>query len=57
MNCIKVTERSDDFHACIDGKPGYWGCGKTPRDAIGNLVQAHPEQFNTEIDYEETKEA
>jgi hypothetical protein len=35
---ILITERTSDFHACIDGQPGKWGCGKTPMHAIADLV-------------------
>lgn len=50
MKIIKVTKRTDDYHACISGQPGYWDCGKSPREAIGNLVQTHPEMFGVKIE-------
>lgn len=46
---IVVTKRSEDFHACIKGQPGYWDCGRSPSEAIGNLIRTHPEQFNVTI--------
>jgi predicted RNase H-like HicB family nuclease len=42
---IIVTTRSNDYHAAIDGQSEIWGCGKTPREAVGNLVEAHKENF------------
>lgn len=47
---IKVTQRSHDFHACIDGKPEMWECGLTEEEAIGNLVKSHHKHFNIELD-------
>lgn len=48
---IVVTRRSDDFHACIEGNPGIWDCGKTITEAIGNLIRTHPEKFNLSLVY------
>lgn len=42
---IKVTKRQDDIHACIADNPGFWGCGQSIPEAIGNIVFAHPEVF------------
>ena len=50
MTRIIITERPDDYHACLDGSPRVWGCGETPSAAIGDLVRSHPERFGVEID-------
>lgn len=47
---IVVTKRSDDYHACLDGHPEIWGCGKTQYEAIGNLVSAHGDTFKIEVE-------
>lgn len=46
---IVVTKRYSDYHACPEGEPTCWAAGKTPDDAIGNLVRCHPERFNVQI--------
>ncbi len=33
---ITVNRRTNDWHASLG--PGYWECGKTSLEAIGNLV-------------------
>lgn len=45
---VVVTERTSDFHAQIKGTEA-WGCGATVKEAIGDLVFAHPEKFNVEV--------
>lgn len=46
---IAVSKRSDDYHACIDGKPELWGCGRTGAEAIGDMIKSHQKHFNIEI--------
>lgn len=46
---IRVTRRSSDFHACIDGHPELWSCGSTPDAAIGACVRAHRDRLGIEI--------
>jgi predicted RNase H-like HicB family nuclease len=48
---IVVTKRSEDYHACLDGHPEIWGCGKTPNEAIGNLISAHTDTFKIEVEH------
>ena len=48
---IIVTKRPDDYHACIEGHPELWDCGKSQQSAIGNLAWTHKEQFNLEIEF------
>jgi len=62
MNNIEVCERLMDywtdekgirrpkFHAQIKGQPGYWGCGQTRSDAIGELMRNHPGKFGINIE-------
>lgn len=42
---IVVSKRRDDYHACPEGETGLWDCGRTRTEAIGNLIQTHPERF------------
>ena len=42
---ITVTQRSDDWHACVTGDPAQWDCGKSPTEAVNSLVTSHAEQF------------
>ncbi len=50
MHKIVVTRRSDDYHASISGQSGLWGCGKTESEAIGDLVQSHPEALGITVE-------
>ncbi len=50
MTTINVTKRTEDYHACIDGEPGLWDCGKTPALAVGSLIYTHRDRFGIEID-------
>jgi hypothetical protein len=49
VNRIVVTKRSQDYHACIEGELGLWGCGATSTAAIGDLVSSHYEHFGVAI--------
>jgi predicted RNase H-like HicB family nuclease len=51
---IVVTKRTSDYHACVDGLPGVWDCGRTQDEAIGALLRTHPEYFDVEINGEHT---
>ena len=51
MSDIVVTERSNDFHACIRGHPELWGCGKNYDEAVGSVIRSHKEYFNIKIEY------
>lgn len=50
MNGITVTQRSDDFHACLAGQPGKWECGRTEAEAIGKLVISHAAELGVPLD-------
>jgi hypothetical protein len=43
------TTLATDYHACIEGSPQCWGCGKTANEAVGDLVRTHGDKFNLEI--------
>jgi hypothetical protein len=49
---IVVTERKDanDYHACLNGRPEIWCCGKTQDEAIGSLIRTHAEIFKIEVE-------
>jgi len=46
---ITVTKRSSDYHACLENRPGIWGCGRNICEAIGDVIMNHPERFNLNI--------
>jgi len=48
---IIVAKRSDDFHACLEGHPEIWGCGKDSCSAIGDLTSTHKDCFKIEVEY------
>lgn len=48
---IDVTKRSDDYHACITGKPEIWGCGRNVDEAIGDLIRSHTTGCGVTIHY------
>ncbi len=33
-----VTQRANDWHACVTTQPGTWGCGPTPSAALESAV-------------------
>lgn len=45
-----VTKRTDDYHATLASNPAIWGCGRTPIEAIGDLLLAHQYVFNVTVD-------
>lgn len=49
MNIITVTPRWDDIHAYANKEQGIWGCGKSVNWAIGDLISAHQEYFNIQL--------
>lgn len=38
---LKITERSADYHCCLDGNDAVWDPGKTPRQAVYRWVLTH----------------
>jgi len=38
---ITVNRRTDDYHAHFKGDRRLWGCGKSPMEAIGDVVLSH----------------
>jgi len=38
-------KRLPKYHAQITGEPGYWGCGRTPEEAVLSVMRAHNERF------------
>ncbi len=37
--------RGPKYHAQIKNEDGYWSCGDTASEAIGNLMCTHPQRF------------
>jgi len=48
---ITIEQCSDDFRAHIDGDRGRWAAGKTPYEAIGNLISSHATDFGIMIEF------
>ncbi len=48
---ISVTRRSSDYHACLKGHEGIWGCGSSWPEAIGQAISNHPEKFRIKIEH------
>lgn len=49
---IVVTARSGDYHAQLITRNRFglpWAAGKSPDEAIGNLVRFHPDEFAVKI--------
>lgn len=44
-------KRQPKFHAQIAGQPGIWACGRTPDEAVGDLVRTHPAEFNVALKF------
>lgn len=42
----EACNRRPKYHAQIKDQPGYWSCGKSPEDAIGDLITMHQKKFN-----------
>jgi hypothetical protein len=42
---IILTQRADDWHACIEGEPEVWDRGRNRFEAIGALIVTHSERF------------
>ena len=51
MKEILVTRRSNDYHSCLKDEPGVWGCGKTPAEAVGQMMMSHCLTFDIGIGY------
>lgn len=46
---IKLTKRTDDWHAAAELRPELWGCGQTIAEAIGDMMLSHPEKTGVTI--------
>ena len=42
-------QRRPKYHAQIKNESGYWACGCSPQEAIGDLIMSHPERFDVTI--------
>lgn len=42
-------QRQPKYHAQVKDTPGYWACGRSPDEAIGDLMRSHPERFGVKI--------
>lgn len=44
-----VQEPRPNYHAQVQGQPGIWAAGRTPQEALGDLVRCHPEVFGVQF--------
>jgi hypothetical protein len=51
MKTVKIIKRSNDYQAYLANDNRFWGAGKTPNGAIGELVNSHPEQFDIALEF------
>lgn len=51
---IVIEQRSHDWHACFDGNRCIWAAGKTPDEAVADLIKHHPEWTGIQIIYPTT---
>ena len=42
---IVVKERTKDYTATLRDNPAVWGCGSSPKEAVGDLILCHREHF------------
>jgi hypothetical protein len=47
---IILYKRSADWHASLENHPEIWGRGENINEAIGDLINAHKEEFKLEIE-------
>jgi hypothetical protein len=52
VRTITITRRSADFYACLKDRPEIWGCGVSPREAIGEMIWSHLEYFGIKIEFQ-----
>ena len=38
---ITVEKRSEDYMAFVNDDRRIWGCGKSPQEAIGDVIMSH----------------
>lgn len=48
---IRITKRSDDYHAHLDGNTEIWGYGPSVDAAIGSMIRAHVDVFGLYVWY------
>jgi hypothetical protein len=42
-------QRQPKYHAQIKDQPGYWACGRSREDAVGELIRSHPKKFGINL--------
>lgn len=48
---VILSQRADDYHACIDGESGKWGCGPSPEAAVNDLRKTWPESEGLSVQF------
>lgn len=48
---ITVVKRTDDYMAFINDDRRLWGCGRSPKAAIGDVVMHHSETLGFRFEY------
>ncbi len=49
---IIIRKRANDYIAFIEGMEECWGCGKTPNQAIGDLIASRADAVRISCIYE-----
>jgi hypothetical protein len=52
MPTVVVERRPDDYMAYLQGHKTIWGCGKSISEAIGDVIQSHPESFGVKTEFD-----
>ena len=50
MKTVVVVKRSNDWQAYLIENTAIWGCGKSPDEAIGNLICSHQDTFHISVE-------
>jgi len=48
---IIVTQRQNDYHACVEGRPKVWESGKSSGEALGKLIISLSKELKIEIEF------
>lgn len=42
-------QRQPKYHVQVKDQPNVWACGRSSEEAVGDLIQSHPEQFGVRV--------
>lgn len=52
---IHLEQRASDWMAYFNGDKKLWDCGKTPNEAIANLIRTHGDRMGIVLEWPEMK--